>query len=40
MIEKLIETVSTALVGNKFLPIPLKISFHVRKRSVVSDSSS
>ena len=31
MIEKLIKGMGTAMVGNNFLPIPLKCSYHMKK---------
>ena len=32
MIERLSEAMGAALVGNNFLPIPSKISFHMKKK--------
>ena len=37
MIEGLREEMSMALVANKFLPIPLKFHFTLKKKTLLSD---
>ena len=34
MIKRLSEAMGAALVGNNFLPIPLKFSFHMKKKVI------
>ena len=34
MIKRLSEAMGAALVGNNFLPIPLKFSFHMKKKLI------